>query len=422
MFSKLFKNYLSLAGAEAFSKLLVFAAFVYIARILGPAYFGYVEWTAAVIICAGLIVDQGLSSYGTREIAKDPEQTARLALEVVTARFILAVVSYLGLAIFALFFVREWLITELLLIFGLSLLALPFHFNWVFQGHDRMHAVALMNLVRYAIFAGIVFLLVRGADSILYIAAAETASVCAVAVLSIWMYRRNFPAHNSFRPVFSAALFREGMPIGLSQIFWVVKMYGATLIVGLIATAEETGYFAGAMRIFIALHAFVWLYYFNLLPSLSREWQKGRKEFSKLIGGSMRIVFTVSLLVSLVWVLSAQFVATLAYGEKFAAAGIVLQWLAGVCAIAAVSGHYRFGLIAAGFQNKEMLTAALGAVLAALLIPLGYFEWGISGAAAGLCLTEIIVLASAWLIAQRTLFAEKSLPKNCLESLPEASR
>jgi O-antigen/teichoic acid export membrane protein len=418
----LLKNYLSLVGAEAFSKLLVFAAFVYIARVLGPAYFGYVEWAAAVLICAGLIVDQGLSSYGTREIAKNPERTAGLVAEVVTARFILAGISFLGLSIFALFFVRERLITELLLIFGISLLALPLHLSWVFQGHDRMHPVALMNIARYAIFAGAVFLLVRDPESILFIAVAETAAVCSVAILSIWMYRRSFPLQIKIRPAFSGSLFREGLPIGLSQIFWVVKMYGATLIVGSIATAEETGYFAGAMRIFIALHAFVWLYYLNLLPSLSREWQKGRKQFSELISGSLRIVLTVSLLVTIVWVLFAQFITTLAYGQKFAAAAAALQWLAGVCAVAAISGHYRFGLIAAGQQNKEMLTAALGAVLALVLIPLGYFEWGIRGAAAGLFLTEIIVLGVAWLIAQRTLFTVNTLQNNCIESLPEASR
>ncbi len=409
-------------SAEAFSKLLVFAAFVYIARVLGPTYFGYVEWAAAVIICAGLIVDQGLSSYGTREIAKNPARTAGLVAEIVTARFILAGISYLVLAIFALFFVREWVITELLLIFGISLLALPLHLNWVFQGHDRMHPVALTNIGRYTIFAATVFLLVRSADSILFIAVAETAAVCAAAFLSLWMYRRSFTARINFRSVFSAAVLREGLPIGLSQIFWVVKMYGATLIVGLIASAEETGYFASAMRIFIALHAFVWLYYLNLLPSLSREWQNGHKQFSELISRSLRIVTTASLLVMIVWVLSAPFIITLAYGQNFAAAAGALQWLAGVCAVAAISGHYRFGLIAAGYQNKEMLTAALGAVLAAILLPLGYFEWGISGAAAGLCLTEIIVLAGAWLIAQRTLFTENSLQKSCMESLPEAGR
>ena len=419
---KLLKNYLSLVIAEAFSKLLVFAAFVYIARVLGPAYFGYVEWAAAVLICAGLIVDQGLSSYGTREIAKNPELTAGLVAEIVTARFILAGISYLSLSVFALLFVRERVITELLLIFGISLLALPLHLNWVFQGHDRMYPVALMNIARYTIFAGAVFLLVRNAESILFIAIAETAAVSSVAILSIWMYRRSFPLQTNIKPEFSTGLFREGLPIGLSQIFWVVKMYGATLIVGVIATAEETGYFASAMRIFIALHAFVWLYYLNLLPSLSREWQKGPKKFSELISNSMRIVSTVSLFAAIVWVLSANFIVTLAYGQKFAAAAAALQWLAGVCAVAAISGHYRFGLIAAGHQNKEMLTAALGAVLSVILLPLGYFEWGISGAAAGLCLTELIVLGSAWLIARRTLFTENALPKSCPESLPEATR
>ncbi len=418
---KLVKNYLSLVFAEGFSKLVVFAAFVYLARLLGPAKFGYVEWSAAVLMCAGLIVDQGLSSYGAREIAKDSARTAHLTAEVVTARLLLAVVGYLVIATVAFWFVRDALTTQLLLIFGLSLWALPFLLNWVFQGHDRMYPVAATQIIRQTTFAVVVFAFVRSSENILWVAAAETAAVTCAALFSIFMFRRAFPAQIPARPALSVKLFREGLPIGISQMFWVVKMFGATLIVGLIAAPEETGWFAGAMRILIGLHAFVWLYHLNLLPSLARAWEQNDGEFSRLISGSLRIVGALSVVGVSIWIVAAPTIITLAYGEKFAGAGGALQWLAGVCAAAAISGHFRFGLIAAGQQNKEMLTAALGAVLAAVFIPAGYYGWGTSGAAAALCFGEIAVLICAWLLARQFLFSRKPLPRNenFLETLPE---
>lgn len=424
MVLSLIKNFLSLAGAEAFTKLITFAAFAYLARLFGPAGFGIIEWSIAILMCASLIVDQGFSAYGAREIAKAPEKSGRLVAEVVSARFLLAFISYSAIAVFSFLYVQDDLIRQLLLIYGLSLWALPLFLQWAFQGHDRMHLVSVTQIIRQSIFVSVIFIFVRNSGDLLMVGVAEVAAVVIAALFSVWMYNRNFEKVMSLRPTLSAKLFREGVPIGISQMFWVVKMFGATLILGLVATAEDTGYFAGAMRILVALHTFVWLYYFNLLPSFSRAWQDGGDKMAAIIGNSMRIVLLLSLFGGTVWVLTAPYAMTIAYGEDFLSGSGALQWMAGVCVAAAISGHYRFGLIAAGFQKREMATAAFGAALVAVLIPVGYFHSRTSGAAAGLLVAEIGTLVLSWVFARRLLFSSAgSRPEeNGMTSLPEALR
>lgn len=426
MFLSLLKNFLSLAGAEVFTKLITFAAFAYLARILGAGGFGYVEWAAAVLMCSSLIVDQGFSSYGAREIAKEPSATEKLASEIVTARFLMASVGYLTISLFAFLFVGDRTIRLLLLIYGLSLWALPLLLQWVFQGHDRMNLVALIGIIRQTVFVGVVFAFVKSTDDLLLVGVAEVAAVSVAAVFSVALYRRHFSQGTRLQPALSSKLFREGAPIGLSQVFWTVKMFGATLIVGLVATAEDTGHFAGAMRILIALHTFVWLYYFNLLPSLSRAWTEGRDKFASIIGHSIRIVIPVGIAAGGIWVWLSPSVMITAYGLDFASGGGALQWLAGACFAAAVSGHYRFGLIAAGFQTKEMIVSGIGALVAAVFIPYGYLRAGTSGAAAALCLAEVVVFLVSWIVSRRTLFrADKTgirSDESRFEGLPEAPR
>lgn len=400
----LFKNFASLVGAEAFTKLITFAAFAYLARICGPGGFGYIEWAAAILMCASLIVDQGFSSYGAREIAKNPDETGRLVAEIVSARFLLAATSFIAIVVFAFTFVREESVLKLVLAYGLSLWTLPLLLQWVFQGHDRMKLVAIAQILRQTVFVAVVITMVRRADDLVFVGFAEVAGVTVAAFFTVWMYRRYFAGNISLRPTLSRRLFFEGAPIGMSQAFWVVRMFGATLILGLVATADDTGYFAGAMRIFIALHTFVWLYYFNILPSLSRAWIEGQARFAALIQRSMRIVIVASIGVGLGWVLLAPWVMTTAYGESFASGGGALQWLAGAWVSAAISGHYRFGLIAAGRQKQEMLTSAIGAIVVVVLIPLGYLRNGPSGAAAGIFAAEFVVLLLTWVIARRSLF------------------
>jgi O-antigen/teichoic acid export membrane protein len=198
-------------------------------------------------------------------------------------------------------------------------------------------------------------------------------------------------------------LFREGVPIGLGQLFWMVKMFGATLIVGAIARPEDVGLFAGAQRILVAAHAFVFLYYFNLLPSLARGWHQAPGVFDGLIRRSLRSMVWLSLLIGVAWVLLAPAAMSLIYGSAFAPGGTTLQWLGGMWLVAAVSGHYRFGLIAAGHQRAEMATSIAGAVVTIALVPLGYVWLGLVGTGIALCAAEVVIWLSAWWLARRKL-------------------
>ncbi len=404
------KNFGILAAAETVSKVITFAAFAYLARLLGPAGFGTIEWVAAVIMCVSLVIDQGFSSYGAREIARNPADTSRLLSEIVTARSLLSAFCIIILILFLTTFSAQPVIRNLLLVYGLSLVGLPFLFQWVFQGHDMMRYAAAIQVIRQSVFATVVFLFVRVSGDLIIVGAAESAGVAAAALFGIWSIRRVFGGLDLPRPHLSARLFREGVPIGISQMFWVTKMFGATMILGLVATSEDTGYFAGAMRILIAVHTFVWLYYFNLLPTLSRSWVKGFAEMSAIISRSLKLVVPASLAVAIVWVAGASFTMTFVYGSQFSAGGPALQIMAGICVFAAVSGHFRFGLIAAGRQNAEMLTAGFGAIAALILVPAGYFYGGVYWAAAGLLGAEFVVLASSWLLAYRLLVISNENP------------
>lgn len=396
------QNFLSLAGAEVISKIVTFAAFAYLARVAGPDGFGYIEFAGATLFCAWLLVEQGFASYGAREIAKAPQRTPELVAEIVLARLLFAVIAYAAIIAFALLSNHKLIVTQMLLIYGASLLFGPLLLQWVFQGHDRMWAVAAAQVIRQTVFAAIVFTFVRDAGRIWLAAVAEVAGAASAAVYCVWVYRRHFGVKR-LRLTISSRLFREGSVIGLSQIFWVVRIFGATIILGFIAPADDVGYFAGALRILVALHAFVWLYCFNLLPSMSRSWREDRKAFVELINRSTRVVAHLAGATGLVWVVVAPLVMTSFYGPAFAPGVETLQWLAGVWVVAALSGHYRYGLIAAGRQNVEAAAAALGALVAAVAIPFGYSGFGLRGAAIGLLAAETTVWMIAWRCGVRML-------------------
>jgi O-antigen/teichoic acid export membrane protein len=398
---RLVRNYLLLTGGELASKIVTFAAMAYLARVASPVGYGQIEFAAAIILCAGLIVDQGFNIYGAREIAKNPEHSNALASEIGFVRFLLAFVAYFGVAIFAFSLDRPPAVTQLILIYGLSLFGMPLLMYWVFQGHNWMGMAALIQALRQFVFAGVVFGFIRTSDQIWIAGLAETAGVFCAGLFSVWAVRHFYAWRVLARPRLTRRLLTDGIPIGLSQIFWMVRMYGATVIIGVIAVPADVGYFGSAMRILIALHAFVYLYYFNLLPTLSQAWQRQDGSFRALSANSYRLVAWAAVLIGCVWVILAPWVMIVVYGAAFAPGGLILQILAGVFILAALDGHYRYGLIAAGFQKSEMLAALLGAVVALIAVPLGYRLSGVAGSALGLVLAQVVVWLTTWRFAQQ---------------------
>ncbi len=400
---RLVRSFLSLSGAEVISKALMLVTFAFVARIAGPSGFGYLEFASSVVLCGGFLVDQGFGVYGAREIARSPGSTVRLVSEVTSLRLVLAAAVYAGLVVFTLVVDRPAEVDLLILLYGLGLFFIPFMLQWVFQGRDRMGVVAMMQIVRTGVFAVAVFALLRESGGLWPVAIGELSGAAAVVIMSIWLYRSQLGLRIPMKFLLTSRPLRAGSTIGLGQLLWSLRMYGAIIVMGFVASEADVGFFGAAMRIAIGLNAFVWLYFFNLLPSMSRTWHQEPDSFQRLMGRSIRTSGWLAVGGGIVWVLLAPVVIRLAYGGAFMPATATLQWMSGLCILGAIHGNFRFGLIAAEHQRYATASAGLGTLIALVSIPFAYTRWGLSGAALALIAGEIAVWISSFLFSRRLL-------------------
>jgi len=222
-------------------------------------------------------VDLGLGPDGAREIARSPGDLPWIAGEIISARIGLAVIAAVGVVAIAFMAAPSPAVTRFLLIYGVSLLGMPLLLQWVFQGFDEMGTVAPLELDPLERVRGVrVCFPCDDAAHAWLVPVAEVAGVVAAAVFCVVVYRRRFAVSPRPRWTVSRRLLREGGAIGLGQMFWAVRMYGGVVVLGWIASAADLGYFAAAQRILVAVHAFVYLYYFNLLPSMVAGVGRGR--------------------------------------------------------------------------------------------------------------------------------------------------
>jgi PST family polysaccharide transporter len=397
-------NFLFLSFGEGLAKLLTFASFSYMARTLGPWNYGLVEFTLALMVFFTLPVDLGLGSYGAREIARNPKNAERLLREITGLRLALALCSMAALGIFVAVIHKSIELKLLLLLYGVSLVGGPFLLQWFFQAHDQMHWVGMASIIRQMGFAATVFALCRKHTPLIYIGVAECFSVTAVASFCVYVAHRrmHFPwPKPELRLSHLLEHLREAYPIGLTELAWAFMWYFCTVLLGFVFADRSLGWFGASHRALMALHTFVWLYFFNLLPSISRCVARPNRDLLQLMDASIRFAAWVGLFAAGVLTIIAPVLLSLLYGPAFRAGGASFGVLAWMLPVAMLSGHHRYILIAYNHQKTLLwCTAWSGAAAVALgfmLVPL----FGGVGAAWALLLANILNLALVYLAVKR---------------------
>jgi O-antigen/teichoic acid export membrane protein len=408
---RLATNYFILSGAELFSKILATIAFAYLARALGPQIYGYLEFVLALALIGTLLVDFGLSSIGAREIAKDTESTKRLFVHITALRFIFAVGTFSLFVILARWIDQPQPVRNLILLYGLTMFALPLLIQWVFQGHDRMQYVALASVVRWSILTLGILLFINSASNLWLVTLIEITAILSAALILIAFFIRSFgmPSFDFDRQYGLNAL-RKSAPIGASELVWAVKVYFATITLGLVISGPDVGWFTSAHRIVISLHAFVWLYFYNLLPSIARSSQQPVAVLNKLMAASLTVTAWAAVFIGVFGTAFSKVIINLFYGSQYNQAASVFSVLIWLIPLALLSGHYRYTLIGYDHQKYEFLSAFTGAVvnvgLSLYLIP----RMGYLGAAWAIVVSELIIWGLAVLFVGRMVAHISILP------------
>jgi O-antigen/teichoic acid export membrane protein len=382
----------------------VAVAFAYLARVLGPQGYGNLEFTLAIIFFFTLLVDIGLSAYGAREIAKDEGTVPRLVAHITITRCLMAVGAFSILAILVMVIEKPWPVKQLILLYGLTLFGLPGILQWVFQGRDMMQYVAIASILRWSTFAAGVFLLIRGAAQLWMVALVEGIAISLVVFYYFWILLRffGFPRQRiDFG--FMRNVFPQALPIGASELVWAVKIYFATVLLGLVIAGPQVGWFGAAHRLVISLHTFVWLYFFNLLPSIARSSQGKPEGLHRLMRTSLQVTAWTAIFLGIVGTAFADPIITLFYGSQYQQSVVAFRVLIWVIPLTLISGHYRYTLIGYDEQRLEFLSSAGGAILVILLNLFLIPTYGFLGAAWSLVISEAFILGLAYYLVRRTI-------------------
>jgi len=297
-------------------------------RHLGPVHWGeYVTVSSLMALVAGLS-EFGLSNVGVREYAtSDQEQRIRLVKNLIGLRLTLAVLGLAAALIFALAAGYRTLLLVGIVLWGIGLmitfvqqavglpLATRLQLGWM----------SLLELVRQAAALVIVVVLVAvGAGLLPFLAAPIPVSILTLA-LTLPIARGMV----SLVPTFDGREWLRilRMTIAYSVASTVGTLYVAVtvLVVSVVASGAQTGYYGASYRIFTVLGYLPVLLVGSAFPILSRAARDDRARLGYAVQRLLEVTLILGVWTSIVTALGAGFLIRLIAGPQFGPAVPVLE-------------------------------------------------------------------------------------------------
>lgn len=397
--------------------LLTFAVGVQLARFLGPAGFGIYGVVLALATMLTALAQLGLPTLVVREIARTRNEGDWPGLRSVLRWFGLAT-GGAGLALAILFVVVIAFVpgitptfrgTGLWAAFLIPVMAVTILLNAELRAFDQLiRGQSLEILIRPGGMALLLLLLVFGQGWITpseAMAVNLAASVLTMVVGLVWI-RRALPAPaRGVQPTPPAGHWlRSGLPLAATDLLRQLDAGYAVLVMGLIATAAETGVLRVATSSILIVATPLSVLHVVLAPTLARLHFEGQKGKLQHLLGIAALLMTLAGLAGVVIIaLFGEWLIVLMFGPAYAAAWLPLLILAVAQAVAAFFG-LAFLLLGVAEGERDLARAYfLGMIVSiAAAFPLG-LRWGAVGVAAAAVAGALVYNGLCWLAVRRRL-------------------
>lgn len=388
------RSFLTLGGGEMISRLIGFAATIYIARQLGADAYGIVGFAFAATLYLAILADGGMEQLGPREVAAGGPDVGRLVSSVLTARVLVSLVFAAGLA-----GLSPLLLAgpdgTVLAAYGVTLLAAGLNGRWALMGLDRAGTVAWARILAETVKLAVILIGVRGPEDILLVPLAQFAGDGLAAILiAVALSRAGIELRPRLDRDILRSIFRSARPLILTSVLAMIIYNSDVLLLRAIRDTSEVGLYLAAYTLINFLGVLGITATVSLIPSLSRL-HGDRDRGAALLQTGMARVVALGAPLAVGGSLLAGPLIDVVFGEAFAASGPMLAILIWSIPLLLIRSVFQAALIAGG-QQRNVLHATIAAAAVNVALNLALIPWiGPLGAAAATVAAELVRMVAA---------------------------
>ncbi|MFZ2087425.1 MAG: flippase, partial [Desulfobaccales bacterium] len=392
---KIARNTLLLGTTEFLSRIMSLVLIILVARRLGPALMGIYAFGLTFVRLLEILVNFGLDRYIQREIGRRPEKSGSLFSQV----FALKLAVYLvGAA--AVLLLGHFLIAEPLKRWVVWILSLTIFFrsqanstNAFFRARQQVRYETFVVITQRLAYTSAGVAAVLAGQGLLTLVTLELLSQVGACATGWWLFSQKIgnPFHRvhirQLKALAEAA--KDFLCIRL-----VLSVFGSidVLLLSFMAGDAVTGWYAAALRWYVALDFVPDAFSGAFLPVLSQKFKEGWLAFVEVFQYFFKYLFMLGLgLAAILAGLAPQCVVTV-FGASFQPAVPTLMILAPALVLNFLNLAFSNAIISLDEERKILVNFSLAALLNIALnfsfIPL----WQQNGAALATLLSEAAVL------------------------------
>jgi O-antigen/teichoic acid export membrane protein len=381
-------------GGYALGLLFALASLPLLTRHLGVGDFGGYVTVLSLITIVGLVSDAGLTIVGIREYSvRDGPHRRRLMTNLLGLRICVAALGVAGATVFAVAAGYDDALVAGTALAGAGLVLLVVQQTWSvpLNSELRLGLVTGFDVLRQALLAaGIVILVVAGAGLFEFLAVPIPVGL-AVAALTVLAIRGRAFVLPTFERDEWRYLIGEALPVALASTIGSFFYRVAIIMMSLIATAQETGYFSASFRIVEAIVMVPGLITAAAFPILARAAHEDEDRLAYTLQRLFDIGVIAGAWMAVCIVLGAQPAIDVIGGSEFEPAVPVLRIQGVAVAASFLVAVWATGLWATRGQRSLVVANLIGVVAAAGLTALLIPSAGAEGAAIAMTAAELLL-------------------------------
>lgn len=416
-------NFLALSVAEIVCRGISVGVTLYLARTLGKAGFGRIEFAFNIAFWLVLLVREGMEVLAAREIARHPKLIRPLVNQVLAIRLALALPLFAGLSVMGSLTLTGGVERLVLSLYALLLVTTALGLDFAFRGLERMGLIAISLVSRTLVYAvGVVAVVTTPARLVWVPVWLVVGEACGISF--IWFcYVRRFglprPAFGSRR--FLGAMARRGQSVYAIQVAQALVSSVDLLVVGMMSHWSDIGLYSAPHRMVTAVLTFGLIFQQVVFPRLARSWRNSADQGRQSLELLVQLLLLGTLPIALgTTVLSRELVQFLFRGD-YDGGGLLLAlgiWRVPLFTLAFL---FQTALIALNRERSGVRLVLLGTAVSVPLVVSLRALLGLPGAA----LAELLVGASLVVAGHRQLACLGRAPSwmrhlraPCLAALP----
>lgn len=389
------KNAGLLFAADLASKFLSFFLVVAIARYLGDAGLGKYSFAFAFAGLFAIFADLGLSTYLTREIARDKEKAARYASNMLMLKLILAAFTLLPPLVVINFIEQSPEVRQAVYIVALATAFLNLNnvFSTLFASHEKLEYTALATILERILTVGLGLLLLFAGKGLIGLVTAYLVSYLIVLVVSgIIAYKKTSAFSLGFDRELWKHMLKSSLPFWFTTIFITIYFRIDTVLLQMMTSYQQVGWYNAAYKALDALYFIPSAVVTATFPVMSRLHDSNKELLQKLYKRAFYYLVVLAIPIATGIMLLSDRIIKFIYGSGFEQAAPALQiliWAEAMIFISTLAGYLLNSI------NRQLVftyTAAAATLLNIganlILIP----KYGYMGAAIATVLTEAMVL------------------------------